>query len=105
GKLMGLPWPVLLALITSIVAKENTIATLGILYGNVAATLPTIITAPAALALLAFQMLFIPCLGTITAIRQETNSLKWTIVSTLLMLGLSLGFGIFIFQVGTSLLR
>jgi len=103
GKLMGLPWPVLLALITSIVAKENTIATLGILYGDLVKNLPNLITAPAALALLAFQMLFIPCLGTISAIRQETHSLKWTIVSSVLMLGLSLLVGILIFQTGTIL--
>ena len=103
GKLMGLPWPVLLALITSIVAKENTIATLGILYGDLVKALPVLITAPAALALLAFQMLFIPCLGTISAIRQETHSLKWTMVSMVLMLGLSLLVGILIFQIGTIL--
>jgi ferrous iron transport protein B len=105
GKLMGLPWPVLLALITSIVAKENTIATLGILYGDLVKTLPVLITVPAALALLAFQMLFIPCLGTISAIRQETHSMKWTILSSGLMLGLSLLIGILIFQIGTFLIR
>jgi ferrous iron transport protein B len=105
GQLMGLPWPVLMAIITSIVAKENTIATLGILYGNVVEILPSIITAPAALALLAFQMLFIPCLGTISAIRQETKSLKWTIVSSLLMLVLSLLFGVLIYQTGSFFLR
>lgn len=105
GEWMGLPWPVLMAIITSIVAKENTIATLGILYGNVVDVLPSIITAPAALALLAFQMLFIPCLGTISAIRQETKSLKWTIVSSLLMLTLSVLFGIAIYQIGTVFMR
>ncbi len=104
GKLMGLPWPVLLALVTSIVAKENTVATLGILYGDLSTTLPVILSSSAALALLVFQMLFIPCLGTISAIQQETRSLKWTITSTLLMLGLSLIFGITIYQLGTMLL-
>jgi ferrous iron transport protein B len=105
GLWMGLPWPVLLAIITSIVAKENTIATLGILYGNVVQTLPSIITAPAALALLAFQMLFIPCLGTIAAIREETKSIRWTVVSALLMLALSLGFGVLIYRIGSIVLR
>lgn len=105
GRLMGLPWQVLMALLTSIVAKENTIATLGILYGNLSTTLPLIITMPAALALLAFQMLFIPCLGTISAIQQETRSLKWTLVSSILMLALSLAAGMGIYQIGTVLLR
>ncbi len=105
GNLMGLPWQVLMALLTSIVAKENTIATLGVLYGDVATALPAILSMPAALALLAFQMLFIPCLGTISAIQQETRSLKWTLVSSLLMLGLSFAAGIGIYQLGTIYLR
>jgi len=100
GRLMGLPWPVMVAMITSFVAKENTIATLGILYNNIQVTLPALITAPAALALLVFQMLFIPCVGTIAAIRQETQSLKWTAASLGLMLGLSLGLGILVYQIG-----
>jgi len=103
GQLMGLPWPVLLALITSIVAKENTIATLGILYGDLSITLPAILSSSAALALLVFQMLFIPCLGTISAIQQETRSIKWTILSSLLMVGLALVFGIVVFQAGTAI--
>jgi ferrous iron transport protein B len=105
GRLMGLPWPILMALLTSIVAKENTIATLGILYGDVVKNLPSIVTAPSALALLAFQMLFIPCLGTISAIRQETGSLKWTIVSSMIMLALSVFFGVLIYQCGLMILR
>ncbi|NMB55350.1 MAG: ferrous iron transport protein B [Leptolinea sp.] len=105
GRLMGLPWPVLMALLTSIVAKENTIATLGILYGDVVKNLPSIVSAPSALALLAFQMLFIPCLGTISAIRQETGSLKWTVVSSMIMLVLSVFFGVLIYQFGLIFLR
>lgn len=103
GAWMGLPWPVMLAILTSVVAKENTIATLGILYGNVNLVLPTLITIPAALALLVFQMLFVPCLGTIAAIREETKSLAWTVVSALLMLGLSLGFGVLVFRLAALL--
>ena len=99
GLWMGLPWPVLLALITSFVAKENTIATLGILYGSLA-TLPSVLAPQAALALLVFQMLFIPCIGTVAAIRQETRSLKWTVTSVGMMFGLSLGLGVLVYQVG-----
>ncbi len=102
GQLMGLPWPVLLALITSVVAKENTIATLGILYGDISVTLPAILSSPAALALLVFQMLFIPCLGTISAIQQETRSTKWTVISSLIMVGLAVFFGILVYQLGTA---
>lgn len=99
GQWMGLPWPVMVATLTSVVAKENTIATLGILYGDIH-VLPGLITPAAGLALLVFQMLFVPCIGTIAAIRQETHSLKWTIISVLLTLGLSIGAAVLVFQVG-----
>jgi len=102
GAWMGLPWPVLLALLTSFVAKENTIATLGILYGGLT-TLPTVMVPAAALALLVFQMLFIPCVGTVAAIRQETRSLKWTATSVGLMFGLSLGLSVLVYQLGRML--
>lgn len=100
GQLLGLPWPVLVALLTSFVAKENTIATLGVLYGDLATTLPTIVSPTAALAFLVVQMLFIPCVGTVAAIRQETRSWAWTLGSLVFFLVLSFGLGIGVYQVG-----
>jgi ferrous iron transport protein B len=100
SRLLGLPWQVFIALLTSFAAKENTIATLGILYGNINVILPTVISSAAALGLLAFQMLFIPCVGTITAIKQETKSVKWTTFSLAIMLFLSFGVAFTIYQVG-----
>ncbi|MHB1319211.1 MAG: ferrous iron transport protein B, partial [Anaerolineae bacterium] len=101
GRLMGLPWPVLVALLTSFVAKENTIATLGVLYGDFQGALSALLTGPAALALLVVQMLFVPCVATVAAVKQETQSWIWTFVSVGLMLIISLGAGIAIYQVGT----
>jgi ferrous iron transport protein B len=66
---MGLPWQVFVGLLTSFAAKENTVATLSVLYGNVSTALPLVVSAAAGLGLLAFQMLFVPCVGTIAAIR------------------------------------
>jgi ferrous iron transport protein B len=100
---MGLPWQMVVAILTSFVAKENTIATLGVLYGNFEAILPGLITVPAALAFLVFQMLFIPCVGTVAAIRKETNSYRFTLLSLLVMLGLSLGMSVLVYQIGTLL--
>jgi ferrous iron transport protein B len=99
GRWMGLPWPVIIAMLTSFVAKENTIATLGVLYGNLN-NLASVITPPAALAFLVFQMLFIPCVGTVAAIFQETRSVKWTSASVGIMLVLSLGLALSVYQVG-----
>ena len=100
GRLMGLPWQVMVALLTSFAAKENTIATLGVLYGNINTALPAVVGAPAGMAFLVFQMLFIPCVGTVAAIRAETRSIKWTLFSVALMVSLSFGLAILAFQVG-----
>ncbi len=99
GKWMGLPWPVLVALLTSFIAKENTVATLGVLYGNLN-VLKTVMTPAAMLAFLVFQILFIPCVGTVAAIQQETKSWKWTLTSVGMQLALSLGLAVAVFQIG-----
>jgi len=99
GSWMGLPWPLLVALLTSFVAKENTVATLSVLYGSLD-VMKTVITPPAMLAFLVFQILFIPCVGTVAAIQQETKSWKWTATSVGIQLALSLGLAVAVYQVG-----
>jgi ferrous iron transport protein B len=107
ARLIGMgDWRLIMALLTSFFAKENIIATLGILYGGTegAAGLPAqvaILLAPAArMAFLVVILLFVPCLATASAIKQETGSWRWTAASILLLLGLSLGAGLVVFQVG-----
>ncbi|MFP4393842.1 MAG: ferrous iron transport protein B [Anaerolineales bacterium] len=103
GELMGLPWPFMVALISSFVAKENTIATLGILYGDLSVTLPTVISWPAALAFLVVQMLFVPCVATVIAFWQEARSWKWPLINLGVLLALSLSAGILVYQLGSWL--
>lgn len=105
GKLMGLPWPALVALFTGAVARENTIATLGVLYGNLGQALPPVLGTAASLSLLVFQMLFIPCVATLAAMRQETRSWKWTLASTGMMLVLSIVASIVVYQLARLLVR
>ncbi len=99
GRWMGLPWPFLVALLTSFVAKENTIATLGILYGDIARVLPHEISPAAALGFLVVQMLFIPCVATVAAMKQETGSWWWTAAGVALLLLVSLGAGLAVYRV------
>ncbi|MGD2104863.1 MAG: ferrous iron transport protein B, partial [Anaerolineae bacterium] len=98
GRLMGLDWRLTVALVTSFIAKENSIATLGVLFGSgtgaglanqLAATFPP----SAALAFLTVQMLFVPCVATVAVIRQETDSWKWTFFDLGFLLVVSLGAG------------
>jgi ferrous iron transport protein B len=92
-------WRINVALLTSFVAKENTIATLGVLFGGegssggLAARVAGILSPGAALSFLVVQMLFIPCLPTIAAIRSESRSWRWAALSLGLMLVISFVMG------------
>jgi len=97
GRLMGFDWRLTVALLTSFIAKENIIATLGVLFSasegaGLASTLGATFSAPTALAFLTVQMLFIPCLATVAVVRQET-SWKWTFFDLAFLLIISLGAG------------
>jgi ferrous iron transport protein B len=108
GALMGLNWEMMVALLASFIAKENSIASLGVLYGGgdeagLAEILPGIMTPAAALSFLVVQMLFVPCVATVATVRQETNSWKWTLFNLVLLLALSFGAAIVVYQVATLL--
>jgi len=99
GRLMGMDWRMIIALLSSFVAKENSIATLGVLYSggdpaHLLAELRSQVSVATALAFLVVQMLFVPCAATVGAIRSETNSWRWTVSSVVLLLAVSLGGGI-----------
>lgn len=103
GALMGFPdWRAITALLTSFVAKENTIATFGVLLkANNEETLGEkigeLFTIPSAFAFLVVQMLFIPCIAAVTTIVKESG-LKWAFYSFVLHLVVSLFLGILTFQ-------
>jgi ferrous iron transport protein B len=104
GRLMGLGWQPMVALVTSFAAKENAIATLGVLYGasehgtGLAGALAATIPPAAALAFLATEMLFIPCVATLATIRQETASWRWALLNVAVLLVISFTAGILIYQ-------
>ena len=103
GKLMGLNWQLLVALLTSFVAKENSIATLGILLGTgktgLSQALRGMLTPAAAIAFLVAQVLFVPCVGTVSAIRQETGGWRWVAFSVGLQVMLSFSLAFVVFQI------
>jgi ferrous iron transport protein B len=109
GAQMGLDWRMLVALLASFVAKENAIATMGILFGagedavGLDATLAGVLTMEAALAFLVVQMLFIPCVATVAAIKQETRSWGWTAFSVGSLLLLSLLGGMAAYRIASLL--
>jgi ferrous iron transport protein B len=104
GRPMGLnDWRPVVALLSSFIAKENTIAVLGILYRTeselgLARQVAGALSPAAALAFLVIQMTFIPCVATVAAIKQETGW-RWTGFSVGLLLVISLAFGTLAYQV------
>jgi ferrous iron transport protein B len=107
ARLAGLDdWRLIVALLSSAVTKETGVAVLGVVYGagTDGAGLQEILTAavpPAsALAYLAVQMLFIPCVPTLWVMARETGSWKWSLASTAVMLVVSLAIGAVAFQTG-----
>ena len=74
-------WEAAVASITGLVAKENIVGTMGILYGaegNVYATLASVFTSVSGYSFLVFNLLCAPCFAAIGAIRREMNNAKWT---------------------------
>jgi ferrous iron transport protein B len=103
GRLMGLNWQMMVALLSSFIAKENTIATLGTLLSGqgtgLAQQLRTVLTPASALAFLVVQVLFIPCIASVAAIRHETKTWRWPIITIAYQLLLSFSIAIFVFQI------
>ena len=74
-------WQAAVASITGLVAKENIVGTMGILYGasgNVYATLASTFTPITGMSFLVFNLLCAPCFAAIGAIKREMNNTKWT---------------------------
>ena len=74
-------WQATVASITGLLAKENIVGTMGILYGasgNVYLALQAAFTGVSAYAFLVFNLLCAPCFAAIGAIKREMNSPKWT---------------------------
>ncbi len=103
GQLMGLNWQMMVALLSSFIAKENTIATLGVMLSGSGADLTqqlkVIMTPAAAVAFLVVQVLFIPCVATISAIRQETGGWRWPIFVISFQLLVSFSAAIIVYQI------
>ena len=75
-------WQAVVASITGLVAKENIVGTLGVLYGggdgSVYNAMAAAFTGITAYSFLVFNLLCAPCFAAIGAIKREMNSRKWT---------------------------
>ncbi len=89
---IGMDWRGSVAVLTGFVAKEIVVSTMGVLYAVGAeedeksdalkvALRKSNMTPLSAYAMMAFVLIYVPCLATVAVIRRETNSWKWAVFS------------------------
>ena len=109
---IGIDWRGSVALLTGFVAKEIVVSTMGILYAADEredsealknALLSSGMTPSAALAMMVFVLLYMPCIATLAAIRRETASLKWMIFSISYSTLLAWGMAFLVYRGGTMI--
>lgn len=94
---LGFNWKVGIGLISSVLAREVMVSTMGTLYGadpntqtlNLHAALHSDITLGGALALMIFFAFAMQCTSTMAVVRRETNSWKWPAIQFSYMLVLA----------------
>ena len=93
-------WKAAVASVTGLVAKENIVGTMGILYGgwpNIAAAFATKI---AGFSFLVFNLLCAPCFAAMGAIKREMNNRGWTWFAILYECGFAYAIALMINQFG-----
>ena len=99
-------WQAAVASITGLVAKENIVGTLGILYGGGDGTVYQNIAAAfngiSGYSFLVFNLLCAPCFAAIGAIKREMNSQKWTWFAIGYQCGFAYLIGLMIYQFGCA---
>ena len=100
-------WQATVASITGLVAKENIVGTMGILYGGgdatVWQTLSGAFTGITGFSFLVFNLLCAPCFAAIGAIKREMNSAKWTWFAIGYQCGFAYVIALMITQFGNAL--
>lgn len=99
-------WQAAVASITGLVAKENIVGTLGILYGggeaSVYQNIAAAFTSVSGFSFLTFNLLCAPCFAAIGAIKREMNSAKWTAFAILYQCGFAYVISLMINQIGSA---
>ena len=95
-------WQATVASFTGLIAKENIVGTMGILYGGTQtyANLAASFTGIAAYAFLVFNLLCAPCFAAIGAIRREMNNAGWTWFAIGYQCGFAYAVSLMIYQFG-----
>ena len=97
-------WQAAVASITGLVAKENIVGTMGVLYGGGDGTvwqnIGAVFTSVTGFSFLVFNLLCAPCFAAIGAIKREMNNAKWTAFAILYQCGFAYAIALMITQFG-----
>ncbi|HBL06861.1 MAG TPA: ferrous iron transport protein B [Clostridium sp.] len=103
-------WQSAVATVTGFLAKENVVATFGVLFGlgaeltesdpNLVSTMGQLFNVVSAYSFMAFSLLAAPCFAAIGAIKREMGSWKWTFIAIGYQTGLAYVVSLIIYQVG-----
>ena len=108
----GEGWKMAVAAVTGLIAKENVVATFGMLFGfaevaedgaEVWGNLAQVMTPIAAYGFLVFNLLCAPCFAAMGAIKREMNNAKWFWFAIGYQCGLAYVVSLCIYQIGTLL--
>ncbi|MBS4173377.1 ferrous iron transport protein B [Bacillus sp. FJAT-49736] len=102
-------WQAGAALITGFLAKEVVVSTMGIIYHTPDSTalqglLSHYFTPLSAYSFLVFVLLYIPCVATVAAIRNESGSWKWTVFSIVYALAIAYLLSLIVYYGGKLIL-
>ena len=95
-------WQATVASITGLVAKENIVGTMGILYPDGWTEIAEQFTPVAGFAFLVFNLLCAPCFAAIGAMKREMNSPKWTLFAVGYQCVFAYAISLMIYQFGSA---
>lgn len=96
-------WQAAVASITGLVAKENIVGTMGILYPGGWPEIGANFSQVAGYSFLVFNLLCAPCFAAIGAIKREMNNGKWTWFAIGYQCGLAYAVALMVYQIGSVL--
>ena len=106
----GEGWKMAVAAVSGLIAKENVVATFGLLFGfaevaedgsEIWGSLAQVMTPVAAYGYLIFNLLCAPCFAAMGAIKREMNNVKWFWFAIGYQCGLAYVAALCIYQIGT----
>ena len=103
-------WKATVATITGLIAKENVVATFGVLYGGLEevaengdeiwGAVAQNFTQLSAYSFMIFNLLCAPCFAAMGAIKREMNSPKWTCIAIGYMCAFAYAVALIVYQIG-----